>query len=120
MMRFSLMLLAIAAPALAFAGETTITAQPVDHFRTIKPVAVDTDNGLLIEGGYCRQARFAARPQNVRIGKMDSAGTETASETARVLGPTGNRSPGRGYYAARAQWALSQGDKIEIQPNVKQ
>lgn len=119
-MRVLVMLVAIAAPALAFAGETNITAQPVDHFRTIKPAVVETDKGLLIEGGYCRQARFAARPQNVRIVKMDAAGTETASETARILGATGNRSQGCGYYAARAQWALSQGDKIEIQPNVKQ
>lgn len=119
-MRFIVLLTAIAAPVLASAGEMSVTAQPVDHFRTIKPVAVETDNGLLIEGGYCRQARFAARPQNVRIVKVDAAGSETASETARILGATGNRSQGCGYYAARAQWALSQGDKIEIQPNLKQ
>jgi hypothetical protein len=119
-MRFIVLLTAIAAPVLASAGEMTVTAQPVDHFRTIKPVAVETDNGLLIEGGYCRQSRFAARPQNVRIVKMDASGTGTDSETVRVHGAVGNRSQGCGYYAARAQWALSQGDKIEIQPIVKQ
>lgn len=119
-MRSLVVLAAFAIPAVALAGETNITAQPVEHFRTIKPAAVETDKGLLIEGGYCRQARFAARPQNVRIVKMDASGAETASETVRMLGAMGNRSQGCGYYAARAQWALSQGDKVEIQPNVKQ
>jgi hypothetical protein len=119
-MRAVVMLAAIAAPALALAGEPTINAQPVDHFRTIKPAAAEIDNSLLIEGGYCRKARFAARPQNVRIVKIDAAGAETASETARVLGATGNRSQGCGYYAARAEWALSQGDRIDIRPYLNQ
>ena len=119
-MRSLILLAAIAAPALAFAGETKVTAQSVDHFRTIKPAVTETDNGLFVEGGYCRQARYAARPQNVRIVKIDSAGVEAASQTVRVLGATGNRSQGCGYYAARANWALSEGEAIEIQPNTGQ
>lgn len=123
-MRFLVLLTAIAVPALAStgasAGEPAATAQSVAHFRTIKPALTETDNGLLIEGGYCRQARYAARPQSVRIVKVDSTGAAADGQTVRVLGATGNRSQGCGYYAARANWALAEGDKIEIQPNTGQ
>ena len=79
-------IIAAAAPQLAAAGDVQATALPLDHFRTIAPQIVVKQDNLLIEGGYCRNARYAARPQTVRIVKIDAAGRETASETARVRG----------------------------------
>lgn len=106
-----------AIPNLAAASDFKVTVQPVAHFRALAPAATLTDSGLFVEGGYCREARYAARPQSVRIVKIDSAGTETASETVRILGATGNRSRSCGYYSARPSWTLSDGDRIEIRPN---
>jgi len=109
-------IIAAAAPQLAAAGDVQATALPLDHFRTIAPQIVVKQDNLLIEGGYCRNARYAARPQTVRIVKIDAAGRETASETARVRGATGNRSQGCGFYSAQPAWSLSAGETIRILP----
>ena len=109
-------LIAAAAPQLAAAGDVRATAIPVDHFRAITPRIVVKRDELFVEGGYCRNARYAARPEIVRIVKIDAAGREIASETARVRGATGNRSQGCGFYSALTGWSLAAGETIKVTP----
>jgi|GEM_PF-2172754 len=118
-MRTLILLAAVAAmaPQIAASGDVSMSARQIENFRAIQPHGGVKQNGLLVEGGYCRDTRYAVRPQIVRVVKIDAAGLETASETVRILGATGNRSQGCGFYVARPDWSLSSGDKIEIRPN---